>query len=51
MGFDLKDIQIWLGHSDIKVSASIYTHLETKRKVETVLIYQLIAADGQLHDF
>ena len=33
-GFNLKDVQEWLGHSDIKVTADIYSHLEWKRKQE-----------------
>lgn len=31
-GFTLKDIQEWLGHSDIRVTANIYAHLDTERK-------------------
>lgn len=31
-GFTLKDIQEWLGHSDIQVTANIYAHLDVKRK-------------------
>lgn len=31
-GFGLKDVQEWLGHSDIKMTANIYGHLDTKRK-------------------
>mgnify|MGYP002507984799 CR=1 FL=1 len=30
--FSLKDIQEWLGHSDIQVTANIYAHLDVKRK-------------------
>lgn len=32
MGYDLKDIQEWLGHSDIKITGNIYTHLNIKQK-------------------
>ena len=32
MGFSLKDIQEWLGHSDIKMTANIYAHLDVARK-------------------
>ena len=32
MGWSLKDIQEWLGHSDIKMTANIYSHLDTTRK-------------------
>ncbi|NLT62942.1 MAG: site-specific integrase [Clostridiales bacterium] len=32
MGFTLKDIQEWLGHSDIKMTANIYSHLDVERK-------------------
>lgn len=31
-GFTLKDIQEWLGHSDIQITANIYSHLDIKRK-------------------
>lgn len=32
-GFTLKDIQDWLGHSDFKVTANIYAHLDKSRKM------------------
>lgn len=32
MGFTLKDVQEWLGHSDIKMTANIYAHLDFTRK-------------------
>ncbi|MDR0936844.1 MAG: tyrosine-type recombinase/integrase [Oscillospiraceae bacterium] len=32
LGFSLKDIQEWLGHADITLTANIYSHLDTKRK-------------------
>lgn len=32
MNFNLKDVQDWLGHSDIKTTANIYGHLDAKRK-------------------
>lgn len=32
MGFTLKDVQEWLGHSDIKMTANIYSHLDLARK-------------------
>jgi integrase len=28
----LKDVQEWLGHPDIKMTANIYGHLDAKRK-------------------
>lgn len=31
-GFTLKDVQEWMGHSDIKMTANIYGHLDTARK-------------------
>ncbi len=31
-GFTLKDIQEWLGHSDIRTTANIYAHLDITRK-------------------
>jgi len=32
IGFNLKDIQEWMGHSDIKMTANIYGHLDVRRK-------------------
>ena len=32
MGFSLRDVQEWLGHSDIKMTANIYSHLDVTRK-------------------
>lgn len=31
-GFGLKDIQEWLGHADIKLTANTYSHLDVERK-------------------
>jgi len=31
-GFGLKDVQEWLGHADIAMTANIYAHLDIKRK-------------------
>ncbi len=31
-GFQLKDIQEWLGHSDIQTTANVYAHLDARRK-------------------
>ena len=32
-GFSLKNVQKWLGHSNIKTTANIYVHLDAKRKM------------------
>lgn len=32
-GFNLKEIQEWLGHSEISTTADIYSHLESESKV------------------
>jgi integrase len=34
MGWTLKDVQEWLGHSDIQMTANIYSHLEIGRKAD-----------------
>jgi integrase len=34
-GYQLKDIQEWLGHSDISTTANIYGHLEFLTKQQT----------------
>lgn len=31
-GFTLKDVQEWMGHADIQMTANIYGHLDTARK-------------------
>lgn len=31
-GFTLKDVQEWLGHADIKMTANVYGHLDMSRK-------------------
>jgi integrase len=31
-GFSLKDVQEWLGHADITLTANTYAHLDMKRK-------------------
>lgn len=31
-GYEIKDVQEWLGHSDIKMTGNIYGHLSTQRK-------------------
>jgi len=32
LGFNLKEIQVWLGHSDIGTTMNIYAHLDTAAK-------------------
>lgn len=33
LGFSLKEIQEWLGHSDIRMTGDVYGHLESASKV------------------
>lgn len=46
LGFTPKEIQVWLGHADIKTTMNIYTHIDTGMK-------ENIAArvDGMFGDF
>ncbi len=32
LGFTLKDVQEWLGHADINLTANVYSHLDASRK-------------------
>lgn len=34
-GIPLKDIQIWLGHANIMIASTVYTHLKDAAKKET----------------
>ena len=34
MGFGLKDVMDWLGHSDIQTTSNIYGHINVQRKKE-----------------
>ena len=35
-GITLKDIQVWLGHSDFATTANIYSHLDASSKVSSL---------------
>ena len=35
LGKQMKDIQMWLGHSDISTTGNIYSHLDSHSKVQT----------------
>lgn len=34
LGWEIKDIQEWLGHSDVQTTLNIYTHLSKAHKEE-----------------
>jgi len=48
LGFDLKDIQVWLRHSDIQTTMDLYTHLnmDAKRDIADKLNEQFIRMMG-----
>ena len=41
-GYQLKDVQEWLGHSDIQTTANIYAHLDQSRKLNIMSALQSI---------
>lgn len=42
-GFQLKDIQEWLGHADIETTANIYAHLYSDRKDQILTSMNLVS--------
>ena len=46
-GFNPKDIQEWLGHSDVRTTMNIYGHLDsTRKKVVGEAISKKVAGFG-----
>ncbi|MED0705278.1 tyrosine-type recombinase/integrase [Aneurinibacillus aneurinilyticus] len=43
-GVSLKDIQVWLGHSDLSTTANIYAHIDMEMKHETAKMINNIFA-------
>jgi len=46
LGYSLKDVQEWLGHSNIKTTADVYSHLDITRKVGIADTLAKILVDG-----
>ena len=40
MGYDLKDIKEWLGHSDIKMTGNLYAHLGFRQKQDIAMSFE-----------
>ena len=36
LGFNLKDVQEWLGHSDFLITANTYTHVDMQNKIKMI---------------
>ena len=34
LGFSMKEIQVWLGHSDFQITAKTYAHVDYKNKID-----------------
>ncbi|MBR3439408.1 MAG: tyrosine-type recombinase/integrase [Clostridia bacterium] len=57
-GVSLKEIQEWLGHSDIATTADIYSHLDFKSKISSAYLMDgvlnlpepVIKEDWGVHD-
>ena len=48
-GVPMKQIQAWLGHSDISTTANIYTHLDSRSKqLSAATMEQTLALPGEL---
>lgn len=46
LGYSLKDVQEWLGHSNIKTTADVYSHLDITRKVGIADTLAKVLVDG-----
>ena len=46
-GYTLKDVQEWLGHADITMTANTYGHLDMTRKRELASSMNAMLLDGK----
>jgi len=36
LGFNMKEIQVWPGHSDFQITAKTYAHVDYKNKIDMI---------------
>lgn len=46
-GVDMKNIQMWVGHSDIGTTANIYSHIDMEMKQNTAKIIENIFSNNE----
>ncbi|HBU11617.1 MAG TPA: hypothetical protein DEB31_02450 [Clostridiales bacterium] len=50
-GVSMKQIQIWLGHSNYSTTADVYSHLESTAQLESANCIERVLSKTGVHDF